>query len=327
MAAGEIIAYGADAGGGPHVKVYKTDGTILNLTASFFPYAAGFRGGVRVAVGDVNGDGTDDLVTGAGPGGGPHVRIFDGAQLLLGNQVELAGFFAFPATVTTGVYVAVGRFDSTQPPGRRQVVVSTGEGGTPRVRIFNISGGTATQIPGPLADFLAYDPAFTGGVRVAAGNLTPAANDDLAVAPGPGGGPHVKVFNGDTGLLEGGGFFAYDATFTGGVYVAVGKVDPAATSDQVITGPGPGGVPEVKVFKSTGLFKSFLCYESGFTGGVRVGVFKKVNEVICTPGPGYPPLAQLVHLPFPSVGDDGAGFGMIGVIIYPNFRGGFFGGG
>jgi hypothetical protein len=60
-----------------------------------------FNGGVRVATGDVNGDGTPDVITGAGPGSGPGVRVFDGTTSSL-----LHSFNAFDAGFTGGVYPA-----------------------------------------------------------------------------------------------------------------------------------------------------------------------------------------------------------------------------
>src|SRR5262249_261172 len=58
------LVVGADAGGGPHVKVY--DPITGNLKFSFYAYAANFTGGVRVAAGDINGDGIPDIVTAPG---------------------------------------------------------------------------------------------------------------------------------------------------------------------------------------------------------------------------------------------------------------------
>src|SRR5262249_16695967 len=83
----------AGAGGGPHVRVF--DAHPLTEKFSLFPYTT-FTGGVRVATADVNLDGTPDIITGGGPGGGPHVRVFSGKD---GSQLPgmIGSFFAFPA--------------------------------------------------------------------------------------------------------------------------------------------------------------------------------------------------------------------------------------
>src|SRR5262249_55714299 len=95
------IATGAGQGGGPHVKVY--DAVTGQLKFSFFAYAANFTGGVRVATGDVTGDGVDDIVCGAGTGGASHIRVYDGTD---GHLIR--EFMAYDPTFTGGVYVAVG---------------------------------------------------------------------------------------------------------------------------------------------------------------------------------------------------------------------------
>src|SRR5204862_8029658 len=85
----------------PTVKVFDADTNTLLCT--FDAYASGFRGGVRFATGCINGDTIPDIITAAGPGGGPHVRVFDGA-----TGAVITEFFAYEATYTGGVNVAVG---------------------------------------------------------------------------------------------------------------------------------------------------------------------------------------------------------------------------
>src|SRR5262249_35272857 len=108
------------AGGSPEVKVFEAGGTQV---ASFFAFYPAFPGGVRVAVGDVNGDGVPDLIVAAGPGGGPHVKIIDGTKLAMvdGNgEIDdaalLGQFYAYSPFFTGGVYVAVGISNGLLPP-------------------------------------------------------------------------------------------------------------------------------------------------------------------------------------------------------------------
>ncbi|MFZ9794225.1 MAG: hypothetical protein ACO3F3_18010, partial [Gemmataceae bacterium] len=94
----EVIT-GAGAGGGPVVAVWNPyTGALLS---QFMAYASDFSGGVRVGVVDATGDGIMDLVTGAGPGGGPHVRAFSYPNLDL-----LYEFYSGPSTDGNGVFVS-----------------------------------------------------------------------------------------------------------------------------------------------------------------------------------------------------------------------------
>jgi hypothetical protein len=61
-----VIAMGAAFGGRPLVNVI--DAVSGQLLTSFFAYSKSFRGGVRVAVADLDGDGNAEIITAPGPG-------------------------------------------------------------------------------------------------------------------------------------------------------------------------------------------------------------------------------------------------------------------
>jgi serralysin len=81
------IVTGPDAGGGPHVRAFT--GTGADTGIGFLAYPGAFLGGVRVAVGQLDGVGPAEILTAAGPSGGPHVRSFTSAG------TAGAGFLAY----------------------------------------------------------------------------------------------------------------------------------------------------------------------------------------------------------------------------------------
>ncbi|MCY2941886.1 MAG: Ig-like domain repeat protein [Planctomycetota bacterium] len=253
------VVVAAGPGGGPQVNVY--DGTSLQLVHSFYAYNAAFNDGIFVAVGDVNGDGYADIITGAGQGGGPHVQVFSGQ-----NYSNIASFFAYNPAFTGGISVASGDLNGD---GYSDVVVGAGPGGGPHVLAvsgFQLSQGTQVV----LASFFAFDPGINRGVFVGAGDYNGDIVSDIVVAAGPGGGPHVKVFNGSgTSLID--TFFAYDINFAGGLSVAMADINNDGLAE-IVTAPYSNGGPEVKVFRyQKGQLYNFYAYDPLFTGGVFVG--------------------------------------------------------
>lgn len=171
----------------------------LFAAAAVAALAAGpaFAGGVSIAVGDINNDGVDDIIVGAGPGGGPHVRVIDGSKLDPAEG-QLLSFFAFPATFQGGVTVAAGDVNGD---GFDDIIVGAGAGGGPHVKVFDGRDSLAAGDGAAVMSFMAYTPSFNGGVTVAAGDVNGDGRDDIITGAGPGG--HVKVFDGRNGAAIG----------------------------------------------------------------------------------------------------------------------------
>ena len=210
-------------GGGPHVRAFEEVGSLFGtaLGSGIMAYPQGFTGGVYVAAADLTGDGKAEIITGAGPGGGPHVRAFNADGTPMAGAIG-SGFYAYGADFKGGVRVAAGCFDSS---GIATIVTGAGPGGGPHLREFTAAGVPVAGQAG--SGWYAYGPTFSNGVFVAVGNVDGDQPAEIITGAGAGGGPHVRAFEASGAPVSGAlgsGFYAYAPTFTGGVVVSNGKV-------------------------------------------------------------------------------------------------------
>ena len=95
------VAVGSSVNNVGTVDVFSADDHQKQFTLT--PFGAGFHGEVRVATGDVNGDGVPDISVGTGAGNATQVQIIDGA-----TQKILFSVSPFESSFTGGVFVAMG---------------------------------------------------------------------------------------------------------------------------------------------------------------------------------------------------------------------------
>lgn len=219
-----------------------------NGTPVFFgqPYA-GYTGPITVALGDINGDGVPDLITGTGPGTSPILSAFDGANGSLLGTLNLApGFLG-------GINVAAGDLDGD---GIAEIVVGAGAG-SDGVLVINVRTGSQQVLS-----------AFYGiptGVSVAVGDVDGDGHDDLIVGTETLS-SYVRAFDGRDLNRSLAGFYAFGA-YTGGINLGSGDLDGDGRSEILI---GSNQYAYVAVSDVFGNFsRSFFAYP-GFVGAARV---------------------------------------------------------
>ncbi len=218
VAAGDVNGDGAKeivvnfgSGTTPEVRVYTATGHRLS---AFLAFGKNFRGGTSVAVGDVNGDGTADIVTAPGQGGGPYVVTYSAFGERLGQ------FRAYPANVRSGVQLTtvdvnadgVAEIASVVNQTNTLVKVFSGKGSmlhsfktvsigpnalraatavsTPSI-IVGSAAGKASRVTSYTADggtgqiqFTPFGTAYTAGVSVAPVSMDSTQLPDVIVTPG-----------------------------------------------------------------------------------------------------------------------------------------------
>ncbi len=210
VAAGDVdgdgfadVVVSPDEGGGPVVALYSGRNLARGSTVEIDRFMGirddAFRGGARVAVGDVDGDGFAEIVVAAGINGGPRVSVWSGAAIAAGGTVARPqlDFFAFEESLRNGAYVAAGDVNGD---GFADLIVGGGPGGGPRVRV--IDGGRLWGATGfgdlddrqdlSLGNFYAGDDSDRTGVRVAARDID--ADGRAEILAGSGGSSTVMGF-------------------------------------------------------------------------------------------------------------------------------------
>lgn len=180
------------------------------------------------------------------------------------------------ATVTATVAGDTSAFSATvaRPPrgldGR--LAFAAAGSGLSTVTLYDSSGAIATTLT-------AFDPSFTGGVRVAAGDFNNDGVPDVVAGTGPGATTLVRIIDPVTQkvIFE---VQPFEASFTGGVYVSAGDLTGDGVPDLIIS-PDEGGGPRVDVYSGANFAKVasfFGIADPNFRGGARTAVGDVNND-------------------------------------------------
>lgn len=212
--------------------------------------------GASLASGDVDGDGADEIVVGAGPTRSPEVRIYETDGTLV------HAFRAYEEWFQGGVRVAVGDVNGD---GSNEIVTAPGPGMPPLLHVFDANGGHVIE-----GGVSAYAESFQGGVHVTVHDMDGDGDAEIITTPGPGGGPHVRIFNGDLTSTDQ-DFFAFDEEMRDGITVAVLRT---LRGPQIVIGVESWQRPLVRRFLLTDtgahLLREFYAFDPESRSGVSV---------------------------------------------------------
>jgi hypothetical protein len=259
------------------VTVYNSNGV---ATRSFAPFA-NYGGSLRTAYGDINGDGTADIIVATGQGSVPAVKAFDGKTNAL-----ITSFLAYAQNYFGGVSIAAGDVNND---GFADIITGTLTMSN-HIKVFSGKDNTT------LKSFMPYGSGYNGGVNIAAGDFTGDGKAEVIIGAAKNS-SHTLVldvsspsFGGYTVVQS---FFAFaNQNLAGGIFVAAADINGDGRAD-ILAGTG-SGAPQMRVYYGPNRTPgATVNLNPNFTGGVRVTIADVdgdgMVDLVGGAGPGYVP--------------------------------------
>lgn len=305
------IVTGLDAGW-PDVRGWGANGSSARHWApwgewplAFSPYPT-YQEGVRVAVGDVNGDGRAEIITAPGKNAFTELRVFDGRTFR-----QLGSLLPFrDAAWWAGAYISTG---DTNGDGRAEIVegldaacctmlhVLDATNGNDlsgffpygdrsevgaRVASADVNGDGKTEIlavplgsgrvgvfgPSGGAAFRsieAFGSEANGTTAIAAGNVSGDARAEVVAAAQTASGANVKVIDVASGVTRA-SFYPFGHEVASSLEVALGDVDGDGALDIVLSAATPAGTEVKTIDASGGELTEFFVLDPAIVPGASV---------------------------------------------------------
>lgn len=244
-----IVAPSANAS----ANILVISGSTGGIFSSFIVFP-GYQGGINLSVGDINGDGSNEIIAASNGFAPGTVGVFNGK-----GTRNFFNFYPYGSQYLGAVTVTA---IDTNGDGKYEIATGTGAGVAPHVKVFNDRMQT-------LASFYAFSVNYTAGINLAAGDLNNDGRQELIVATNGGVQATVKVFNPlnpaqvrQTSVFPG---------FTG--KIDIGVVNYRNNGQlAIVVGAGAGAQPAVSILNGLNfaIIDAYFAFEESFRGGVSV---------------------------------------------------------